>query len=143
MRRLALVLTVSVLVVLGFAAAYVVAGGLQDNIDITICHSGTGKHFTKESPRNVGVLNGHVKNDEEDIIPPFVVANETGTEISFPGQNMARIYGGGYTGAEVLANGCDIPGGPVVTQTETTETTTATVPITVTTPDRTVTLPPG
>jgi hypothetical protein len=133
---------VSILLVLGFGAAYVLAGAAssKQSVRITICHSGNGKKFTKISPDNVGVLLGHAKNHSADIIPPFVVVNEKGTEVSFPGQNMEKIHGDGYTGAEVLANGCDIPSGSVITQTETTETTT-TVPVTVTTPTTTTTLP--
>jgi hypothetical protein len=145
MRRLALVSAVSVLLVLGFGSAYVLAGALngKEKVHITICHSGSGKNFTEVSPANVGVLLGHAKNHSDDIIPPFVVTDNDGVEVSFPGQNMDKIYGGGYTGAEVLANGCDVPEGPVVTQTETTETSTGEAPVTVTTPDTTVTLPPG
>jgi hypothetical protein len=75
---------------------------------------------------NVGALEDHAKNDPYDIIPPFVM--EEGT--TFPGQNMETIYGDGYTGAEVIANDCDVPaGGEEVTITETTEVS-ATVPVT-------------
>jgi hypothetical protein len=145
MRRLALVGAVSVLVVLGFGAAYVLAGASssKQSVHITICHSGSGKKFDEISPASVGVLLGHAKNDSDDIIPPFAVVEEDGKEVSFPGQNMDTIYGDGYTGAEVLANGCDVPGGPVITRTETSETTTTRVPVTVTTPTTTVTLPGG
>jgi hypothetical protein len=38
MRRLTLVVGVSVLLVLGFGAAYVLAGGLNGNTPVTICH---------------------------------------------------------------------------------------------------------
>src|SRR5262245_7135236 len=142
MRRVGVVGLVSVLMVLGFGAAYVLAGGSssKQSVKITLCHSGSGKNFTKISPANFGALDGHVKNHDDDIIPPFAIVNEMGTEISFPGRNMYTIYGDGFTGAEVLANGCDIPEGGAVTQTETSETTT-TVPVTVTTPETTVTVP--
>lgn len=141
MRRLLLVSAVSVLTVLGFGAAYVLAGGLssKQNIHIRICHSGSGHHFTLIHPSDLGALDGHIKNDPEDIIPPFVIV-DNGNEVNFPGRNMDKIFAGGYTGAEVLANDCVVPEGPVVTQTETTETTTD-VPVTVTTPETTVTLP--
>jgi hypothetical protein len=121
-RRLALVVGVSVLLVLGFGAAFVLAGGLsgKQSIDITICHSGSGNKFKEISPENVGVLLGHVKNDEDDIIPPFAAVNDKGEEIDSDGQNMDETYGGGHTGAEVLRNGCDVPEGSVVTRTETT-----------------------
>jgi hypothetical protein len=144
MRRLALVIGVSILSVLLFGSAFVLAGGLKDKpgFHIRICHSGSGKGLTEVSPANVAVLLGHARNHPADIIPPFVVTDDNGLQVSFPGQNMDKIYGGGFTGAEVLGNHCDVPGDPVITQTETTETTTE-VPVTVTTPDTTVTLPPG
>jgi hypothetical protein len=55
MRRLALVLGVSVLLVLGFGAAFVLAGGLngKQSIHITICHSGSGNKFTEITPENM------------------------------------------------------------------------------------------
>jgi hypothetical protein len=83
-RRLALVVGVSVLLVLGFGAAFVLAGGLsgKQSIHITICHSGSGNKFTEITPENVGVLLGHEKNDSDDIIPPFAVVNDKGEEIS-------------------------------------------------------------
>jgi hypothetical protein len=93
-----------------------------------------------ETPESLGVLNGHVKNDELDIIPPFSVIDK-GTTTSFPGRNMDSIYGAGFTGAEVLANNCMVPGsGAGITVTEPI-TTSATVPVTVTTPSTTVTIP--
>lgn len=141
MRHLLLVGAASVVLTLGFGAAYVLAGGLssKQSVHITICHGG-GDNLHEVSPADVAALLGHAKNHSGDIIPPFVVVDNKGKEFSFPGQNMDKIYGGGFTGAEVHANHCNIPGGPVVTHTETTET--PTVPVTVTTPDTTVTLPP-
>ena len=92
MRRLALVVGVSTLSVLGFGAAFVLAGGLKDKPDfhIRICHSGSGKGLTEVSPANVGVLLGHARNHSADIIPPFVVTDEKGVEVSFPRQNMDK-----------------------------------------------------
>jgi len=141
MRRLLLVGVVSVLSVLGFGAAYVLAGGLssKQSIHIQICHSGNGTNYGLVSPANVGVLRGHVESHPFDIIPPFVVV-DNGNEFSYPGRNMDKIFAGGYTGAEVLGNNCNVPEGPVYTQTETTETI-EDVPVTVTTPGTTVTLP--
>jgi len=40
---------------------------------------------------------------------------------SYPGLNMGTIYGAGFTGAEVLANGCEIPEPPYETCDETTD----------------------
>jgi hypothetical protein len=38
LRRLAIAVGLSVLLVLGFGAAYVVAGALNGNTQVTICH---------------------------------------------------------------------------------------------------------
>src|SRR4029453_17315066 len=86
-RRLALVVGVSVLLVLGFGAAFVLAGGLsgKQSIGISFCHSGSGNKFKEISAENVGVLLGHVKNDEDDIIPPFAAVNDKGEEIDSDG----------------------------------------------------------
>src|SRR5207249_2443347 len=76
-------------------------------------------------------LSGHADH-EDDIIPAVGV---------HPPQNMDTIYPGGWTGADILANDCEIPtGGGGITQTTTT-TVTETVPVTVTTPGTTVTVP--
>jgi hypothetical protein len=143
MRRLASIAVVAALAVLGFGSAYVLAkpGGSEKGDQITICHSGSGTTFTRESPSAEGVLSGHVKNHEHDIIPPFDIV-KNGTTTAFPGQNMNTLYGAGFTGAEVLANGCSVPtrANPAITQTETT-TAIETVPITATVQEEKVTAP--
>jgi hypothetical protein len=145
MRRLVVFGTLVILGVVGYGTAYVMAGpktGKQSD-HITICHSGNGKKFTEISPADVGALEGHVKNHSDDIIPPFAVI-KNGKTVTFSGQNMDTVYGAGFTGAEVLANGCDIPRGenPAITQTQTTEVST-TLPVTVTAPGTTITDPGG
>jgi hypothetical protein len=99
--------------------------GTPETGAIPICHSGNGKNFTVESPDASGVLNGHDK-DDADIIPPFSAVDQAGVTTDYPGKNMDAIYGSGATGAEVLANGCEVPTG---TPTETT------APITTQTPE--------
>jgi hypothetical protein len=119
--------------VLGFEAAYVLAGkavGTPGTGAIAICHSGTGKQFQHIAPDASGVLSGHADHPY-DIIPPFVyVAN--GTTTTYPGKNLDTLHGAGYTGAEVLANGCRVPTGMVMV---------TTVPEAITEPGPTITSP--
>jgi hypothetical protein len=136
MRRLAVLGAAAVLSVLGFGAAYVLASpkaAAPGPGKIAICHA-TGSAtnpFNLETPDASGDLNGH-EGHPDDIIPAFG---------SYPGKNMGTIYPGGWTGADILANDCEIPtGGGGITQTTTT-TVTETVPVTVTTPGTTVTVP--
>jgi hypothetical protein len=100
--------------VLGFGAAYVLAGpgvGTPGTGAIGICHSGNGKQFQHITPDASGVLSGHADHPY-DIIPPFVYVLN-GTTTTYPGKNVDTLHGAGYTGAEVLANGCRIPTGRV------------------------------
>jgi hypothetical protein len=139
MRRLLAALVLGAAAVLGLGSGLVVAGlkGTPDTGAIPICHSGNGKNFTAQSPDASGVLNGHAGHSY-DIIPPFSAVNQDGSTTDYPGQNIDGIYGNGSTGAEVLANGCEVPPEPPTT-TETTETITPTLPTTITT---TTTTPP-
>ncbi len=135
----------AVLAALGFGAALVLAAskdGTPGSGEIAICHSGNGKKFEHITPDASGILDGHAKH-EDDIIPPFDVIEVGGKTTHYPGQNMSTIYGNGFTGAEVLANNCDIPtGGGITGTTETSTTmTTETEPVTVTVPETTITFP--
>src|SRR6266480_4386647 len=137
MRRLAVFGAAAALSVLGFGAAYVLASpkaAAPGAGKIAICHAtGSAKNpFTLETPDASSTdLSGHA-NHQDDIIPAVGV---------HPPQNMDTIYPGGWTGADILANDCEIPtGGGGITQTTTT-TVTETVPVTVTTPGTTVTVP--
>jgi hypothetical protein len=100
----------------GLAFAYVTAGPAASTVaqvKITICHA-TASHtnpFVPLSPNADGVLSAHAHHPG-DIIPPFEVV-EHGTTIVYPGKNMDAHYGSGFTGAELLANGCRLPAGPV------------------------------
>jgi hypothetical protein len=139
----------AVVALIGFAAAYLTAGPSgaagaprTNGNGIEICHA-TGSEsnpFVSENPSASGDLNGHA-NHPNDIIPPYVIIDHD-TTTSFPGQNMDTLYGAGFTGAEVLANDCDVPTGGSITTTVTT-TTTVSVPTTttVTAPGTTVTVP--
>jgi hypothetical protein len=136
MRRPVVLGAAAVLSVLGFGAAYVLAGREQAAPPgpgkIAICHAtGSAKNpFLLETPDASGDLNGHADHPE-DIIP--AIGN-------YPAKNFDTIYAGGWTGADILANDCEIPtGGGGITQT-----TTVTGPgTTVTAPGTTVTVPGG
>src|SRR5580765_7899845 len=111
MRRLLLVAALVGVGALGLGSALVMAGpkeGTPGTGGIGIYHatSSAKNPFVYETPDASGILDGHAKHDE-DIIPPFVVVGPGGT--SYPGQNMDEVYGGGFTGAQVLLNNCKIP----------------------------------
>jgi hypothetical protein len=137
MRRLILVAALAGVAVLGLGSAFVLAGqqAVPGPGNIAICHAtGSAKNpFLLETPDASGDLNGH-EDHPDDIIP--AIGNN-------PPKNMDHIYPGGWTGADILANNCEIPtGGGGITQTTTT-TVTETVPVTVTVPGTTVTVPGG
>jgi hypothetical protein len=113
---------------------------------ITICHA-TGNEkdpFHEETVDADSILNEHGHaGHPDDIIPPFEVI-ENGVTERYPGQNMDTIYGDGFTGAEVLANHCQIPtsNGEITSSTETiTNTITETTTETVTLPGTTIAVP--
>jgi len=115
-RRLAWLVGLTGIAFAGLASAYVMAGpaaGTVAQIKIAICHATSSKTnpYVAQEPNADGVLSAHAHHPG-DIIPPFVVV-EHGTTIVYPGKNMDTHYGNGYTGAELLANGCRVPTGPV------------------------------
>jgi hypothetical protein len=141
MRRFVGVLVLICVGSLGLGAAFVLAGSEQHN-GITICHAtGTPGHFVVDHPDADSILAEHGHGGHaNDIIPPFVVI-DNGVRTEFPGLNMNTIYTGGFTGAQVLANGCVIPTGTNPAVTVTVTTTETAIPVTVTAPGTTVTLP--
>ena len=119
--------------VLGLGSAFVLAGSKSAPGEgkVAICHAPLGQEGEKLdliTPDASGDLNGHA-NHPFDIIPAIG---------SNPGKNLLRIYPGGWPGAVILANDCEIPtGGEGITSTITT-----TLPgTTVSVPATTVTLP--
>jgi hypothetical protein len=119
----------------GLAFAYVSVGPAvvaAPQVKITICHATSSKTnpFVYESPSADGVLSAHAHHPD-DIIPPFEVV-EPGKTTIYPGKNMGTVYGGGFTGAELLANGCRPPTGAV---------SVTTVPEAIVEPARTITVP--
>jgi hypothetical protein len=145
MRRVVGVVALAAVAFLGLGASLVLAGskqGTPGSGQITICHSGNGKHFSSVSLDPSGVISGHDAHSH-DIIPPFTVIHPGGSETHYPGKNMDTLYGDGYTGGEVLANHCQIPEGGFTETVETIPTgPIESLPVTVTEPATTVTLPP-
>jgi hypothetical protein len=138
---------------LGVGTSLVVAApnGSPGVGQVGICHH-TGKSrahaFIYITPDASGVFSGHGRlghQDGDDIIPAFSFVNSKGKTVSFSGQNLSTVYGG-FTGAELLANGCR-PGthtttSTTVSTTTTTGHTTTTVPTTTTTTVHTTTTVP-
>jgi hypothetical protein len=133
-KRILTVLALAGAVALGVGVSLVVAapnGGSSGSPglgQIGICHD-TGNSqahaFIYITPDASGVFDGHGQLSHQygdDIIPAFSFVNPQGETISFPGQNLSKIYGGS-TGADLLANGC-VPGGHTTTEHTPTTTTT-------------------
>src|SRR4029079_7279214 len=117
---------------LGVGTSLVVAApnGSPGVGQVGICHH-TGKSRAHEviyiTPDASGVFSGHGRLSHQhgdDIIPAFSFVNSKGQTVSFAGQNLTTVYGG-FTGAQLLANGCK-PGTTTTTHTTTTTTTTTT-----------------
>jgi hypothetical protein len=119
---------------LGFGVSLVLAGSKAASPgagEVTLCHSGNGKNFSAITVSPSGAIDGH-DGHPNDIIPPFVIVDQGGKTTHYPGKNLDTLYGEGYTGGEVLANGCEIPSGGITDTVETqTVTTTETIPVTV------------
>src|SRR6476646_7281755 len=137
---------------LGLGTSLVVAApnGSPGVGQIGICHH-TGNSqahaFIFITPDASGVFDGHGQlshQNGDDIIPAFSFVNPAGETVSFPGQNLSTVYDG-FTGAELLANGCE-PGSHTTTTTTTVHTTTTTTTghttTTATTTDHTTTTVP-
>ena len=132
------VLAIAFALVLGVGTSLVVAApnGSPGVGHIGICHH-TGKSRAHEfiyiTPNASGVFHGHGRvghQGGDDIIPAFSFVNSKGQTVSFPGQNLSTVYGG-FTGAQLLANGCTLG----TTTTTTTDHTTTAVSTTTTTID--------
>lgn len=127
MRKLLIVLAASLTL-----AATVVATTAATNSDpndghkITLCHrTGSADNpyvsVTVDIASSGFVQGGHTNHEQVgnglggDIIPAYEAFAKDGKEwvpFSYPGKNLDTIIGG-VTGAEILAAGCQIPGGGV------------------------------
>jgi hypothetical protein len=124
MRKYIIALSLSAAVVAGPAIAAVApAGATPPNPDhkVTLCHrtgSATNPYIviTTDIASDGYVKGGHTGHDQignglgGDIIPAYEYVAKNGDVFDFPGKNLDTIIGGA-TGAEILANGCVIPGG--------------------------------
>jgi len=131
---------------LGVGTSFVVAApnGSPGVGQIGICHH-TGNSqahaFIYITPDASGVFDGHGQvshQNGDDIIPAFSFVNPKGETVSFPGQNLSTVYDG-FTGAELLANGCAPGTHTTTTGHTTTDTTTDHTTTDTTTTDHTTT----
>ena len=72
---------------------------------VTICHRVGGPQYVRITLAPQGALNGHAKNHDLDIIPPFT-HRQGNRVISFPGQNWT------LAGRSIWAAGCSDPTPP-------------------------------
>lgn len=72
---------------------------------VTICHRVGGPQYARITLAPQGALNGHAKNHDLDIIPPFT-HRQGNRVISFPGQNWT------LAGRSIWAAGCSDPTPP-------------------------------
>jgi len=82
---------------------------------VTLCHNDNNLHAITVDVSAAGLQGGH-EGHSGDIIPSFQYFEKVGNDYNdtptvFPGLNLGTIYSGA-TGAEVLANGCQIPPPP-------------------------------
>jgi hypothetical protein len=124
MRKYIIALSLSAAVMAGPAlAAMAPAGATPPNPDhkVTLCHrtgSATNPYIviTTDIASDGYVKGGHTGHDQVgnglggDIIPAYEYVAKNGDVFDFPGKNLDTVIGGA-TGAEILANGCVIPGG--------------------------------
>ncbi len=102
----------------GFAAPHQQAAG-----SVTICHAtpadtaANGWISLSLSANGAVLTSQHNTQHDADIIPAFQWTDNNGTQ-TYPGKNLTTIWGG-YTGEEILNNGCTIPTPPTNTPTST------------------------
>ncbi|MFM8884629.1 MAG: hypothetical protein ACKOH7_07505 [Solirubrobacterales bacterium] len=69
---------------------------------VTLCHSGNGKNFTTITVAPEAAIDGHAKNHDDDIIPPFDYV-KNGKTLQYAGQNWNAA------GRAILNAGCQTP----------------------------------
>lgn len=89
----------------------------HDNDKVTLCHAtppdtaANGWNELTVSDAALVIKNGHATEHDADIIPAFdywIKVQGAWTFHHFAGKNLATVWSGA-TGAEILANGCEIP----------------------------------
>jgi uncharacterized repeat protein (TIGR01451 family) len=79
------------------------------NDKVTLCHA-TGSGSWNQLTVSVSAVSGH-GDHPNDVIPEFTTVDNKGNVINYPGKNLDADFGG-YTGADVLGNGCATPSQP-------------------------------
>lgn len=69
---------------------------------VTLCHSGNGKNYTTITVAPEAAIDGHAKNHDDDIIPPFDYV-KNGKTLRYAGQNWDA------QGKAILNAGCQTP----------------------------------
>jgi hypothetical protein len=69
---------------------------------VTLCHSGNGRNYTTITVAPEAAINGHAKNHDDDIIPPFDYV-KNGRTLQYAGQNW------GAQGRAIFNAGCQSP----------------------------------
>lgn len=69
---------------------------------VTLCHSGNGKNYTSITVAPEAAIDGHAKNHDDDIIPPFDYV-KNGKTLKYAGQNWDA------QGKAILNAGCQTP----------------------------------
>lgn len=85
------------------------------NPQVTLCHAtppATAKNGWNELTISADAVfkQGH-DNHAADIIPAFVYTNQSGSDVTYPGKNLTTKWSG-YTGQQILNNGCALPAPP-------------------------------
>jgi len=105
----AIAVCTTALLAVGLALVGAAAPSSAANIPVTLCHAtppdtaASGWNLLRDIDDDAVVREGHTTQHDADIIPAF------GT---FPGQNLATLFGWGATGQQILDNGCVLPAQP-------------------------------
>lgn len=85
---------------------------------VTLCHAtppdtaaGGWGEITTDVSSDGHLRGGHDTSHDADIIPAYSSTLADGSVFNYPGKNLSTIFDG-YTGEEILANGCVLPTPP-------------------------------